>query len=66
MSALAQAAKSLLLLEFISAFFLGMRQFFAPKATVNYPPAYAYDTPSGPGDPATSPCLACIKPGSGW
>ncbi len=37
MSALAQAAKSLLLLEFVSAFFLSMRQFFAPKATINYP-----------------------------
>ena len=37
MSALAQAAKSLLLLDFISAFFLSMRQFFAPKATINYP-----------------------------
>ena len=37
MSVLAQAAKSLLLAEFVSAFFLGMRQFFAPKATLNYP-----------------------------
>ena len=37
MSALAQAAKSLILAEFVSAFFLGMRQFFAPKATLNYP-----------------------------
>ncbi|EJF77010.1 NADH-quinone oxidoreductase subunit NuoI [Bartonella birtlesii] len=32
-----QAAKSLLLLEFVSAFFLAMRQFFAPKPTINYP-----------------------------
>ena len=37
MSALAQAAKSLLLAEFVGAFFLSMRQFFAPKATLNYP-----------------------------
>jgi NADH-quinone oxidoreductase subunit I len=37
MSALAQAAKSLLLKEFVGAFFLSMRQFFAPKYTVNYP-----------------------------
>ena len=37
MSALAQAAKSLLLLEFVKAFFLSMRQFFAPKGTLNYP-----------------------------
>jgi hypothetical protein len=34
---LAQAAKSLFLKEFIDAFFLSMRYFFAPKATVNYP-----------------------------
>ena len=37
MSALAQAAKSLLLKDFVGAFFLSMRQFFAPKETVNYP-----------------------------
>ena len=33
----AQAAKSLFLKEFIDAFFMSMRYFFAPKATVNYP-----------------------------
>jgi NADH-quinone oxidoreductase subunit I len=37
MGGLAQAAKSLLLLEFVEAFFLSMRQFFSPKATINYP-----------------------------
>ena len=37
MAQLAQAAKSLLLAEFVGAFFLSMRQFFAPKATLNYP-----------------------------
>ena len=37
MSALGQAAKSLLLKDFVGAFFLSMRQFFAPKATLNYP-----------------------------
>ncbi|MCL6230087.1 NADH-quinone oxidoreductase subunit NuoI [Bartonella bilalgolemii] len=37
MSSLIQAAKSLLLLEFISAFFLAMRQFFSQKPTINYP-----------------------------
>jgi len=37
MSTIARAAKSLLLAEFVSAFFLSMRYFFAPKATVNYP-----------------------------
>ena len=32
-----QAARSLLLKEFVSAFFLSMRYFFKPKATLNYP-----------------------------
>ena len=32
-----QAAKSLFLKEFVSAFFLSMRYFFKPKATLNYP-----------------------------
>ena len=32
-----QAAKSLFLQEFVSAFFLAMRYFFKPKPTVNYP-----------------------------
>nr|WP_321525463.1 NADH-quinone oxidoreductase subunit NuoI [uncultured Cohaesibacter sp.] len=35
--ALAQAAKSLMLKEFVSAFTLSMRYFFSPKSTVNYP-----------------------------
>lgn len=34
---LQQAAKSLLLKEFVSAFMLSMRYFFNPKATINYP-----------------------------
>ncbi len=33
----AQVANSLLLKEFVSAFFLAMRYFFKPKPTVNYP-----------------------------
>lgn len=37
MSGFIQAAKSLLLLEFVSAFFLAMRQFFSRKLTINYP-----------------------------
>ncbi|MGL4404393.1 MAG: NuoI/complex I 23 kDa subunit family protein, partial [Notoacmeibacter sp.] len=37
MSTFANTAKSLLLLEFVSAFKLAMKQFFAPKATLNYP-----------------------------
>ena len=34
---LAQATRSIFLTEFISAFFLAMRYFFKPKATINYP-----------------------------
>ena len=37
MARLAQAGKSLFLMEFVKAFGLGMRYFFAPKATINYP-----------------------------
>ena len=32
-----QAARSMFLTEFVSAFFLAMRYFFKPKATLNYP-----------------------------
>ena len=32
-----QAARSLFLKEFVEAFWLSMRYFFAPKATINYP-----------------------------
>ncbi|MFY8155997.1 MAG: NADH-quinone oxidoreductase subunit I, partial [Rhabdaerophilum sp.] len=35
--ALAQAARGLLLKEFVSAFVLTMRYFFKPKPTLNYP-----------------------------
>ena len=34
---LEQAARSLLLKEFVSAFVLVMRYFFKPKPTLNYP-----------------------------
>jgi len=37
MRAFLSAAKSLLLLEFISAFWLACKQFVAPKPTINYP-----------------------------
>jgi len=37
MKAFFQAAKSLLLLEFLSAFWLACKQFVAPKPTINYP-----------------------------
>ena len=32
-----QAVRSIFLMEFVSAFFLAMRYFFKPKATLNYP-----------------------------
>ena len=34
---LEQAARSIFLTEFVSAFFLAMRYFFKPKVTLNYP-----------------------------
>ena len=34
---IARGIKSLFLTEFVSAFFLTMRYFFAPKKTLNYP-----------------------------
>jgi len=37
MSALGQAAKSLLLKDIVAGYVLGVRQFFAPKETINYP-----------------------------
>ena len=37
MPASARPIGALLLKEFVSAFFLSLRYFFAPKATVNYP-----------------------------
>ena len=35
--AFAQAARSLILKEFVDAFVLSMRYFFKPKPTLNYP-----------------------------
>jgi NADH-quinone oxidoreductase subunit I len=37
MAGIAQSLKSAMLAEFFSAFWLGMKYFFSPKATVNYP-----------------------------
>ena len=37
MASLSQAVNSLFLKEFVGAFFLSMRYFFRPKATLNYP-----------------------------
>src|SRR5215212_5069559 len=40
-----QAARSLLLKEFVSGFFLAMKYFFKPKATINYPFELNYRSP---------------------
>jgi NADH-quinone oxidoreductase subunit I len=37
MAGIAQSIKSAMLAEFFSAFWLGMKYFFRPKSTVNYP-----------------------------
>jgi len=37
MSTIVQTLRSFFLLEFVSAFFLAMREYFRPKPTVNYP-----------------------------
>ncbi|TJW81505.1 MAG: NADH-quinone oxidoreductase subunit NuoI, partial [Mesorhizobium sp.] len=66
MSVLAQAAKSLLLQDFVSAFFLSMRQFFAPKETINYPHEKGPTSPRFRGEHALrrypngeERCIAC-------
>ena len=37
MSRIAQALKGFMLLDFLKAFWLGLRYFVRPKATINYP-----------------------------
>jgi NADH-quinone oxidoreductase subunit I len=37
MTSITQSVRSLFLAEFVSSFFLALRYFFAPKATINYP-----------------------------
>jgi len=66
MSVLAQAAKSLLLKEFVGAFVLSMRQFFAPKETINYPHEKGPTSPRFRGEHALrrypngeERCIAC-------
>ncbi len=61
-----QAARSLLLKEFVSAFFLGMKYFFKPKATINYPFEINYRSPRLRGEHALrrypngeERCIAC-------
>ena len=77
MSTLAHAAKSLLLLEFISAFFLSMRRFFSPKFTLNYPHEKGPVSPRFRGEQRAAPlsewrgalhCLQAVRghlPGAG-
>ncbi len=66
MSAIARAANSLLLREFVEAFFLSMRYFLAPKATINYPFEKNYSSPRFRGEHALrrypngeERCIAC-------
>ena len=61
-----QAARSLFLREFVSAFFLAMKYFFAPKATINYPFESNYRSPRLRGEHALrrypngeERCIAC-------
>ena len=63
---LVQAANSLLLQEFISAFFLALRYFFKSKATINYPFEKGHLSPRFRGEHALrrypngeERCIAC-------
>ncbi|RCL01245.1 MAG: NADH-quinone oxidoreductase subunit I [Candidatus Tokpelaia sp. JSC085] len=66
MLGIVRAAKSLLLLEFISAFFLAIRKFFSKKPTINYPHEKGYVSPRFRGEHALrrypngeERCIAC-------
>ena len=61
-----KVVKSLLLLEFVKAFFLAMRQFFSKKPTINYPYEKGYLSPRFRGEHALhrypngeERCIAC-------
>src|SRR6056297_3476864 len=61
-----QAAKSLLLKEFVGAFILSMRYFFKPKVTLNYPYEKGFLSPRFRGEHALrrypngeERCIAC-------
>jgi NADH-quinone oxidoreductase subunit I len=63
---LAQAANALLLREFVSGFFLALRYFFKPKATINYPFEKGHLSPRFRGEHALrrypngeERCIAC-------
>ena len=53
MASARQVINSLFLKEFVSAFFLSMRYFFAPKATLNYP------FEKGPHSPPSAASMRC-------
>ena len=64
--ALRHAVSSLFLKEFVSAFFLSMRYFFKPKATINYPYEKVPQSPRFRGEHALrrypngeERCIAC-------
>ncbi len=66
MSALGQAAKALLLKDIVVGYLLGMRQFFAPKETINYPHEKGPTSPRFRGEHALrrypngeERCIAC-------
>lgn len=66
MNKLSNFIKSLFLLEFISAFILALKQFFAPKPTINYPYEKGYVSPRFRGEHALrrypngeERCIAC-------
>ena len=61
-----QSARALFLMEFAKAFFLSMRYFFKPKATINYPFEINYRSPRLRGEHALrrypngeERCIAC-------
>ena len=61
-----QAARSILLKEFVSGFILAMKYFFKPKATINYPFEKNYYSPRFRGEHALrrypngeERCIAC-------
>jgi NADH-quinone oxidoreductase subunit I len=61
-----QSARSLLLTEFVSALFLSLRYFFAPKVTINYPFEKGHLSPRFRGEHALrrypngeERCIAC-------
>ena len=66
MSRIAQALKGAALTDFVSAFFLGLKYYFRPKATVNYPFERGPDSPRFRGEHALrryangeERCIAC-------